>query len=623
MQHQPGVATRNTKSWEEMIVNDKKGVTWDLTSYFPEFNGPLMRRFKSDLERDIAALKRNLEKIGTLTRENSEKWALLIVSAENVSSRLGHLSSYLGCLESAHAENEDYATERAALVGLAAAYEKGEIDILKTFKRANAGVFLSFCGRPEVKDVAHYLNRLRQRARYTMSPKEEALASDLNVDGFTSWGRLYNKISGKLQFEYTGKDGRVERRPISQWRSLMSHPDREIGRAAFEGGNRAWQGIEDSCAAALNAIAGTRLTLYRHRRIKHFMDQALFGAAVSAATLEAMYQAVFQNLDTARDILKAKAHYFGRKGIWFFEREAPLPLADTKAIKWPQAVDMVHKAFTLTYPALADYFRGALKKRWIESEARPGKRPGAFCTGSSLTGEQRVYMTFNGSLGDVTTLAHEVGHAWHGHLLNQARPFARRYPMTLAETASIFAEHLLIEGLYNDRTVDGSEKLGLLDNELTDAAVFLLDITTRFEFEKAFYQERREGEVSVARLKALMGETQRRIYGDALLDDGDDPYFWASKLHFFITDTSFYNFPYTFGYLLARALFHRHRLLGEEFIPQYESFLMASGNGPVEEVGRQALGIDFTDADFWTQAIRSLKEPLESYRTGISEEVER
>ena len=602
-------------------MSDKKGVTWDLERYFPEFDGPMMRAFKDEVDQDIERLKTSSSELTAFSGKTLYQWEALILIAEDVYSRLGHLSSYLGCLEAADAHNEAVSLSRAALVRQYAAFEKFEIDVLGVFKRAPKAVFGVFCERPNLREIAYYLKRLREKARTTMSRKEEALASDLNVDGLSAWGRLYDKVTGKLEFDFIAKNGQKERRPISQWRSLMSDPDRDIGRSAFEGGNRAWQQIEDVCAAALNAIAGTRLTLNSHRRVAHFIDRALFQAAIRRETLEAMYAAIFQNLDTARDILRVKARFFDRKGLWFFEREAPLPLPESTPIGWRPATEMVSRAFAAAYPGLADYFRRMLKDRWIESEARSGKRPGAFCTGSSVIEEQRVFMTFNGTLGNVTTLAHEVGHAWHAHLLQGTRPFNRRYPMTLAETASIFAEHILMEGLTRDPSIGEQQKLRLLDTELTDAAVFLLDITTRYTFEKAFYEERQEGEVAVSRLKTLMTEAQRAIYGEALLPDGADPYFWASKLHFYITDTTFYNFPYTFGYLLARSLIDRYHKEGQDFLPKYEAFLRLSGVETVENVGKRALNVDFTKPTFWQTAVQSLKVPLEEYRQRIVEQI--
>jgi oligoendopeptidase F len=252
-------------------MSDKKGVTWDLGRYFPEFDGPQMRAFKDELDRDIERLKTSSSELVAFSGETLDQWEALILKAEDVYSRLGHLSSYLGCLEAADARNEAVSLSVAALTRQYASFEKFEINVVGVFKRTSKAVFGAFCERPKLEEIAYYLKRLREKARTTMSRKEEALASDLNVDGLSAWGRLYDKVTGKLEFDYIAKDGHKERRPISQWRSLMSDPDREIGRSAFEGGNRAWQQIEDVCAAALNAIAGTRLSLNTHRKVSLFI----------------------------------------------------------------------------------------------------------------------------------------------------------------------------------------------------------------------------------------------------------------------------------------------------------------------------------------------------------------
>ena len=223
-------------------------------------------------------------------------------------------------------------------------------------------------------------------------------------------------------------------------------------------------------------------------------------------------------------------------------------------------------------------------------------------------------MTFNGTLGDATTMAHEVGHAWHSHLLKDMRPMVQEYPMTLAETASIFGEHILAEGIYTDDGVSDREKLLMLDSDLCGAAVLLLDITVRFEFEKAFHEERMQGEVSVARLKELMQETQRRVFGDCMISESADPMFWASKLHFYISGVTFYNFPYTFGFLLARALYHRFQQEGRSFLPKYEDFLRLTGSDYVESVVARTVGGDTTDPAFWEASIKSLQEPLARYK---------
>ncbi|MHC4914320.1 MAG: M3 family oligoendopeptidase [Planctomycetota bacterium] len=593
----------------------RDGVVWDLTSYFPAFDGPEMREFKEKLSADIESLQQRAGALEPLSADNAEKWENVYLLAEDAGARLGHVFSYVGCLSAADAANDAYSAEEAKLRLLSAEFGKFGVDLLRALRDVDDTVFTAFIAREKLAPVAHSIRRDRERARKQMTPPEEKLAADLGVDGIHAWGRLYDKVSGKLEFGMKWPDGKVETLPISRWRSLMENPDRAVGRAAFEGGNRAWAAVEDTCAATLNAISGTRLTLYARRGVEHFLETPLFEACTERETLDAMYSAIHENIEVAREIFRAKARKLGREGIAWFERDAPLPLESSETLSWERGRDMVGQAFETAYPALARYYREELLAReWVESEARGGKRPGAFCSGSDVTGEQRVYMTFNGSLGDASTLAHESGHAWHGHLMREMRPMAREYPMTLAETASIFAEHVFAEGVYADPEVPADAKTLMLDSELSGAATMLLDITVRFEFEKAFYGERAGGELSAARFRELMVETQKRVFGNALLDGGEDPLFWASKLHFYISGLSFYNFPYTFGFLLARSLYAIFKERGAEFLPEYEEFLRLAGSDTVEGVARRAIGADVSDPAFWARAIRSLEEPLARYR---------
>ncbi len=592
----------------------RQGVVWDLTSYFNEFNDSNMLAFKQQLRTDIAELQQRAATLPALSAETAADWEGVVLAAEDLEVRLSHIFSFVGCLGAADAADERYAQEEAALSQLMAEYHKFSIEVLRALKEVDDATFQAFLAREGIKGAEHAVRRLRERAAHTMNIDQEKLATDLNVDGFHSWGRLYDTISGKLEFDMVYPDGRTERKPISQWRSLMANVDREVGRAAFECGNRAWRGIEDVCAAALNAIAGTRLTLNKYRGVDNYLYWALFQSSITRETLDAMYTAIHENIDLAREIFRSKAEFMDRGGIHWFEREAPLPLKDTAQYSWNEGVSLVDESFGRAYPGLRQYFGDFISRRWIESEVRGGKRPGAFCTGSPLTGEQRVYMTFNGTLSDVTTMAHEVGHAWHSHLLKEMRYMAQDYPMTLAETASIFAEHILAKGIYTNDDIGDSQKLQMLDADLCGAATLLLDITVRFEFEKAFHDMRLNGEVPVSQLKRLMVETQRRVMADALLEGSEDPMFWASKLHFYITGVTFYNFPYTFGFLLARALYNLFEQEGESFLPKYEEFLRLTGSDTAENVAKRSIGADITKPDFWAAAIQSLNPGLELYK---------
>jgi len=592
------------------ISIEECNLSWDLTSYFSEFNGAEMIDFKRGLDADIRAARDRAVLLAPLSSESESGWEEILSLYEDIQRRLSHLSSYISCLASADSRNEAYLKESSSLALTRAEFSKLRVELLRAVRDCPDEVFTAFVARQGLKDASHFLTRLREESRRSMISEKENLAADLAVDGIHAWGRLYDTISGKLEFDMEFSDGRRARLPMSQRRSLLEHPDRRVRKAAFDGGNAAWKGIEDTAAAALNAIAGTRLTLNRHRGVNHFLDMALFQSSITKRTLEAMLDAVFARLELPRRILRLRAQLMGTQRIAWYDLGAPLAPADQQRLTWERAKAIVQTSFSNAYPQLGDFFSSFVDRNWIDWEPRPGKRPGAFCTGSLLTRESRIFLTYNESFGDVLTLAHESGHAFHSHVMRDLRPFARSYPMTLAETASTFGELILLEGALRDPSVTDVSRALILDMEVGHAAVYLLDIPVRYEFEKAFYEERGRGEVSVSRLKNLMVETQRRIVGDALEEGGEDPYFWASKLHFYITGTTFYNFPYTFGFLLSRGLFSLWKNEGSEFLPRYENFLRLAGSDTAENVARRSIGRDLRSPAFWSEAIASLEEPL-------------
>ncbi|MCC7264350.1 MAG: M3 family oligoendopeptidase [Candidatus Latescibacteria bacterium] len=586
-------------------------MNWDLSSYFPDFDGPEMRQFKEALVGDLGRLLAQAQALPALAASNIEVWEEILTRAEDLGARLGHWSSYAGCLASADAANEAYAREESELDLVRATYTKLDVELRRALREAGDEVFAALVARPGLEGCAHFLRTLRREARWSMAPAEEWLAADLGVDGIQAWGRLYDTLSGKLEFEMVYPDGSRQRLPISQRRALMADPDRRVRQAAFVGGNAAWQQMEDVTAAALNAIAGTRLTLNPRRGVPHFLDVALFQAAISRATLEAMLEAVRRCAELPRRALRLKARAMGVAGISWYDLEAPLPFPDTRAIPWEEAKALVERTFSRVYPELGAFTRQMYEDRWIEWEPRAGKRPGGFCTSSPLTGESRIFMTYRDTLHDLRTLAHEAGHAFHQHTMRPMRSWAREYPMTLAETASTFGELVLAEGLVAEGQASELEQARLLDMEAGNACAYLLDIPMRFEFEKAFYEERAAGPVSVSRLKELMVAAQRQVFGEVLVQGEEDPYFWASKLHFYITGTTFYNFPYTFGFLFSRGLFSRFLAEGPAFLPRYEQFLRLTGSGTAEEVARQSLGCDLEQPAFWEEAIQTLEAPLQ------------
>jgi oligoendopeptidase F len=587
-------------------------MNWDLTSYFPAFGGAEMRVFKQTLTEDLAGLQARAGVLDTLDTGNADAWESILVDGEDLMRRLYHMGSYLGCLTAADTANEAYKKEEATFARVYAEAEKLDVELMRGLRKATDSAVDDFVDRPALAGCGYYIRRLREDAQKTMSPPEERLCADLGVDGLHAWGRLYDTLSGRMEFDMVWPDGSTERLPIAQRRSLLARADRRVRQAAFAGGNDAWEGVQDIAAAALNAIAGTRLTLNKHRGVDYFLDIALFQAKITRRSLDAMFEAIHDRADLARRILRLKADAMGTKGVAWYDLEAPLPMAgEERTISWEEAKAKVQEAFSAMYPALGAFTGKMYEKRWIDWEPRPDKRPGAFCTGSLMTMEPRIYMTFNGSAGDVRTLAHEAGHAFHHHVLRDTRPYCHDYPMTLAESASTFGEMILTEGILCDPAASDEDKLRILDMETAHGAVYLMDIPVRFEFERAFHEERQAGEVQVSRLRELMTQTQQRLFGDVLEEGGDDPLFWASKLHFYITGVTFYNFPYTFGFLLSRGLFARFREEGAAFLPRYEEFLRRSGSDTAENVARGVLGVDLESPGFWNDAIDTLAESVD------------
>lgn len=322
-------------------------------------------------------------------------------------------------------------------------------------------------------------------------------------------------------------------------------------------------------------------------------------------------EAVDEGGALGRRYLALKAQRLGQAHIGFFEFTAPLPGAAEGRLGWEDAQRRVRDALGEVWPALGGYTEQAFASRWVEAEPRDGKSPGGFCTSSPVTGESRIFMTFQGSSGDVQTLAHELGHAFHNHVMRDLRPLARSYPMTLAESASTFAEQAYTQHLLDSPSTPRAERLAILNTRLGKAVAFLLDIPVRYRFERRFHDLRLEGEVNTAVACDLMVSVQRDVFGDILGPDGVDPWFWASKLHYYITRVAFYNFPYTFGYLFSMYLWERFAGAGAAGQEALVALLRDSGAAEVESVVERHLGVDLGDPSFWLGCLEPVRRDLQ------------
>ncbi|MBS2033490.1 M3 family oligoendopeptidase [bacterium] len=574
---------------------------WDLTPFYAE-------RLGADYQNDRQNFRDRLER--ALQETDLPK---LLLEWEQLVSDSEHMGSYLTCLRSADGRDQQVAQELASLQSDGSRMRQLEVSLSEKLKQLSEAQLQELCQNPQLKELEYYLQRLRQRALWQMPGELENLAAELDVDGMSAWGRLYDQIAGRLEFQYLNAKGEQLTAPMSMKVSLLEDPDPKVRKSVLEGSNRAWQSVEDVAAACLNAIAGNRLTLYKRRGVPHFLEPALFDAAIERATLDSMLGAIASRYELPRRFLKLKAKILGVERLGFQDLSAPLPDLDNSKIAWDQAGKMLVEETRATYPEFSKFCQESLAQNWVDWSPREGKRPGGYCTGSTRLRQSRIFMTYHGAFGDLMTLTHEFGHAWHTHVMNQERPLNTLYPMTLAETASTFAENLLLDALLRAPATSPEQRLKLLDSRLEGACAFLLNIPSRFLFEKRFYEERAQGEVSVDRLKELMLEAQKETYGDSLDPDQLDPYFWASKLHFYITELSFYNFPYSFGYLFSLGVYAQAQKRGEAFLPTYERLLQATGRRTAEQCAREHLQVELNQPQFWLDSLALVEQDMQQF----------
>ncbi len=583
---------------------------WDMKPFFTDLGTPDYLDYLEDVERRVDSLRGRSEALGTLESGSLASWTALLLELEETQARLGHLATYVYCRRAEDTSNEQAQQAASRLDLLQASFRQVEVPLLASLKVAAEADFQSLLAQPPLASAAWALRRLHHRACFSMEAPLESLAADLEVTGFQSWERLYDTLAGKLEFDVPGPDGSPRRVPMSLKVSMLEDPDPQVRRAVLQGSNQAWRQVGDVTAACLNCVAGHRLTMQERRGVRHFLDEAVFDSSVSRRTLEAMLEAVRSRWELPRRYLRRKAGLLGLPRLGFQDLRAPLPLGESEPVGWAAGCRQILQAFARFDPELGDFAAWALENRWIESEPRSGKSPGGFCISSIPLGQSRIFMTFQGKMGDVSTLAHELGHAWHEWVVRDLRPWAREYPMTLAETASTFAEQLLGDALLEDPSADDRRRAILLDHRLEDAATYLLNIPMRYLFEKRFHEERAHGEATVGRLKELMSLTQVEVYGDTLDPEQLDPWFWASKGHFYVTSVSFYNFPYTFGYLFSLGVYARARQQGPSFLPRYRDLLRSTGSASCEEVARRALGVNLEEPDFWLESLDLVESDL-------------
>lgn len=587
---------------------------WDMAVIFPSLDSPEFREAFAAAKDEIGALVAAFDESRVRRREDGTVNADLVAAFERITARLNEfyrdvrvIASYINCFVTTDANDELAQSLQSEL-------RVAFVTLDKLWTRYTAWVGTTdlnplLAASEVARGHEWMLRQAEQTARHQMSEAEEALASDLQPTGLSGWVRLHSDVSALLEVTVPLPAGE-QRLPMSSVRALANDPDRAVRRAAYEAELKAWEGVSVPMAAALNGVKGYQGTLRQRRGYVDDVEPTLRQNSIDRDTLEAMQAACVESFPDFRRYMRSKARALGVERLAWYDVSAPVGGLNT-VYSWPDAERFIEEQFGAYSARMAEFAARSFRERWTDAEPRPGKEGGAYCT-RVRPGESRVLMNFDGSFNSVSTLAHELGHAYHNLNLAERASLQARTPSTLAETASIFCETLVYDAVL--KTAVSDERLGLLENSLQRDLMVVVDIHSRFLFEKGVFERRRQRELTAREFSELMLESQLATYGDGLDPDLLHPYMWAVKGHYY--GPTFYNYPYTFGLLFGLGLYARYQSDPDGFRTGYDELLSSTGLADAATLASR-FGIDTRSIEFWRTSLDVIRGTISEFEAAV------
>jgi Oligoendopeptidase F len=458
---------------------------------------------------------------------------------------------------------------------------------------------------PKLRAYEYLISEMKKEAKHILSEDVEEVIAKLNISAGSAWSSMQSFLTSTLEVDYRG-----ENITLPEVRNLAHSEDQRVRKDAYEAELRAYEKIKDAISYSLNNIKTQVNTICELRGYEDPLTMTLMQAHMKKQTLEAMLTAIRESLPVFHNYLKHKAKLIGYPGgLPWYEMFAPIGESNTK-FTTEQTRDYLVKHFRGFTDDLAEMVEEAFENEWIDFYPRKGKVGGAFCENLPFVKQSRILTNFTGALNDVVTLAHELGHAYHGLNIQEHLPLNVDYSMPVAETASTFNEALIMEAVIKE--AQGREKAALIENQLQDVTQIICDIYSRFLFESAVFEKCKAGFLFADELKEMMLTAQKEAYGDGLDQEQLHPYMWVLKGHYYSESLSFYNFPYAFGGLLARGLYEKYKIEGDTFVPKYKAFLNATTVMSVEDAAREA-EINLEDPQFWRNSLKTIEELINEF----------
>ncbi len=574
--------------------------TWDLSFLYKSFED----------EAFLADFAKYPEMIGEFAALVSadlpaqEKLEKLVALDEKLCALADRLYSFIGLTLAADANN-----------GVAQQYED-KLAVVGNQRGLAYSAFTRFVGGVEnleeiiaasepLQKVAFALQEMKESAKHIIPAEIEPWMLEMKLSGGSAFSQLRDKLDSTHTVEYRG-----ESLPLPAVRGMAYDGDASVRRDAYEAEIASYRKIELPMSYCLNAIKMEARTMAKARGYASVLDMTLEQNRMDRETLEAMIGAIREYLPHFRRYLKAKAKYLGHaNGLPFYDLFAPVGKA-SKAYTIEEAREVLIREMGKFTPEMAEFMDNAFEQRWIDVYPREGKGGGAFCAGAHEYDRSLILTNYQGSFSDISTLAHELGHAWHNRCMAGLPYMLTDTPMPLAETASIFNETMLAHQVLKNATAD--EKFTLLESSLMEVTQTCVDILSRYLFETEVIETRADHAMTVDELKDAMLRAQDASYGDGLDPEIRHPYMWACKSHYYSSGLNFYNFPYAFGELFGKGVFAQYLKEGESFVPRYCQLLRSCGSGTIAEVAA-SVGIDVRQPDFWRASLEVVKEEIDTF----------
>ena len=576
---------------------------WDLSYLYKSFEDEAFLADLARLPEMIRAQQAILDDASLTHLARLEKLADSIQELSALSDKVG---SYIFLTVAVDAGNTtadmygnkfDLIMNEASLVDSAITRYVGSVENLEELITSSA----------KLQPIAFYLKEMVQACQHTIAPELEPWMLEMQLSGGSAFAQLRDKLDATHTVDYRG-----QALPLSAVRGMAYDADASVRKDAYEAEIASYKKMELPMSYCLNSIKQEARTMAKAKGYDSVLDMTLDYNRMDRATLEAMSSAMQEYLPHFRRYLKAKAKLLGHKnGLPFYDLFAPVGSA-SRTFTIEECREKLMAELGKFNPDMAAFVDHAFQEKWIDIFPREGKSGGAFCAGVHFADRSLVMTNFQGSFSDVSTMAHELGHAWHNRCL-AGLPYAMiNTPMPLAETASIFNETILAHEVL--KTATPEEQLTLLDATLMESTQTIVDILRRYLFETEVIDTRADHAMTVAELKDAMLRAQDATYGDGLDPEVRHPYMWACKSHYYSSGLNFYNFPYAFGELFGKGVFAQYLEKGSAFVPAYNQLLRSCGSAPIAEVAA-SVGIDVRSVDFWRSSLEIIKEEIDKFCT--------